>query len=92
MHTHYYPLSIFEPATFLEKYFPANIGKQLLFPILGIANLRRSCCAEFYRCAAEDRDLNTDPERISDANEPVLGKLGDTLPMQCHRNRCSEDT
>ena len=32
------------------------------------------------RCAAEDRDLNADPEQTSNANEPVLGNLGDSSP------------
>jgi hypothetical protein len=29
---------------------------------------------------AEDRDLNADPERTSNTDEPVLGNLGDSLP------------
>jgi hypothetical protein len=32
------------------------------------------------RCVAEDRDLNADPEQTSNADEPVLGNLGDSLP------------
>jgi hypothetical protein len=32
------------------------------------------------RCVAENRDLNADPERTSDTEEPVLGNLADSLP------------
>jgi hypothetical protein len=32
------------------------------------------------RCVAKDRDLNADPERTSNTNEPVLGNLGDSSP------------
>lgn len=32
------------------------------------------------RCIAADRDLNADPERTSNSDEPVLGNLGDSLP------------
>jgi hypothetical protein len=29
---------------------------------------------------ADDRDLNADPERTSNTDEPVFGNLGDSLP------------